>query len=454
MSFTAIVMAAGKGTRMRSELPKVLHPVCGRPMVHWPVRAALEAGADDVVVVGGPDRALEGGLPEGVRLAVQPVADGTGGAVRDGLAEASAAERVVVLSGDVPLVTAAALRALVDAHEAAGSVATMLTTRLADPAGYGRVVRDAGGAVLDVVETKDGGDATPEQLAIDEVNAGIYCFAAAPLREALAALRPDNAQAELYLPQVLGLLRAQKHVVAAHVADDPAVVLGVNDRAQLAAVTRLAQERIVDAHLRAGVTFLAPATAAIDADVTIGADTAIEAGVVLKGRTAIGSGCVVGPQATLTDCRLGDRVRLLHAVGVEATCDDGASVGPFAYLRPGAHLRAGAKAGTYVEIKNSDIGEGAKVPHLSYVGDADVGPRTNLGAGTITANYDGTSKHRTTIGADVRSSVHVSFVAPVAVGDRAWTAAGSVITKDVPAEALGVARPRQTNIEGYARRKG
>ncbi len=453
MSFTAIVMAAGQGTRMRSRLPKVLHPVCGRPMVHWPVLAAQEAGAGEVVVVGGPDGVLEGRLPDGVTLAVQPVPDGTGGAVRAGMAGVASDAPVVVLSGDVPLVPPAAVAALLEAHAASGAAATMVTTVLDDPAGYGRVVRDAAGHVERVVETKAAGDASPEELELREVNTGIFCFEAAPLRAALAGLGTDNAQGELYLPDVLTVLRGEGLVVGAHVVDDPALVLGVNDRVQLAEVGAEARRRILDGHMRAGVTVEDPASTHVDADVRIGQDTVLAPGTVLRGRTAIGERCELGPQTTLVDCTLHDEVKVLHTYATGATCHDGVSVGPFAYLRPGAVLREKAKAGTFVEIKNSDIGPGAKVPHLSYVGDADVGEATNLGAGTITANYDGQAKHRTSIGAGVRSAVHVSFVAPVRVGDGAWTAAGSVITQDVPGGALGVARARQRNVEGYAARK-
>jgi bifunctional UDP-N-acetylglucosamine pyrophosphorylase / glucosamine-1-phosphate N-acetyltransferase len=436
---------------MRSKLPKVLHELCGQPMVLWPVRAALEAGASRVVVVDSPERALEMVLPEGVELAVQERSNGTGGAViaaisrldsrpaagEDSASDAApkAAAPVVVLSGDVPMVSAEAIRGLVEAHQQTGAVATMVTTILDDPSGYGRVVRDATGAVERVVETKEHGDATPEEREIGEVNAGIYAFEAHALRHALPLLSADNAQGELYLPQVLDLLRAQGGTVAAHALDDPRLTLGVNDRVALARVSRLAQEAIHERHMRAGVTIVDPRATVIEVDVQIGADTVVEPFSTIKGSTRIGEGCTVR-HSYLLDCVL----------------EDGASVGPFAYLRPGTVMRRGARAGTFVEIKNSDIGSGAKIPHLSYIGDADVGERTNLGAGTITANYDGRQKHRTTIGSGVRGGVDTAFVAPVTVGDDAYTAAGSVVTKDVPAGALAVARARQKNIEGFAHR--
>ena len=452
MSFTAVVMAAGQGTRMRSKLPKVLHPVCGRPMVHWPVLAAREAGAATVVVVGGADGVLAGRLPEGVVLAVQPVADGTGGAVRAAMAHVDPALPVVVLSGDVPLVSADVLRALVGTHSDSGAAATMVTTRLDDPSGYGRVVRDTTGGVLRVVETKTVGDATERELAIREVNTGIFCFEATALATALEGLRADNSQGEYYLPDTLPALRASGAQVAAHPVDDPGLVLGVNDKVQLARVQAVAQRRILVALMQAGVTLVDPGSATVDADVVVGPDTTIEPGCSLRGRTRVGEGCTIGPQTTLVDVVLGDGVRVPHSYAIGAEAEDGVQIGPFAYLRPGTILRQGAKIGTFVEVKNSDIGRATKVPHLSYLGDADVGAGSNLGAGTITANYDGRTKHRTTIGAGVMGAIHTSFVAPVRVGDGAWTAAGSVITEDIPPGALGVARSRQRNVEDYAPR--
>jgi bifunctional UDP-N-acetylglucosamine pyrophosphorylase / glucosamine-1-phosphate N-acetyltransferase len=437
---TVLILAAGQGTRMRSKMPKVLHDLCGRPMVLWPVQAALEAGATKVVVVDSPERALEQVLPQGVELAVQELPNGTGGAV---LAAISHLESdldpdatVVVLSGDVPLVSAEAIRQLTEAHGQSGAAATMATTILDDPSGYGRVLRDASGALERVVETKEDGDSTPEDRQIREVNTGIYVFDARALRQALPRLSAENAQGELYLPQVLDLVRADGAAVAAHQVEDRRLVLGVNDRVALARVRKLAQLAIHERHMRAGVSIVDPDATVIDAEVEIGQDTVIEPFTTIRGSTKIGAGCTV-KQSYLVDCMLAD----------------GVSVGPFAYLRPGAILRDGAKAGTFVEIKNSDIGPGAKIPHLSYIGDADVGARTNLGAGTITANYDGREKHRTKIGSRVRGGVDTSFVAPVTVGDDAYTAAGSVVAEDVPAGALAVARAKQENIEGYAERR-
>jgi bifunctional UDP-N-acetylglucosamine pyrophosphorylase/glucosamine-1-phosphate N-acetyltransferase len=452
---TVVILAAGQGTRMRSRTPKMLHDICGRPMIDWTVAAALEAGARKVVVVGSPDGALDDRLPEGVALAVQTEANGTGGAVLAAADELDGDGPVLVVNGDAPLVTPDALRALVDAHRSTGAAATLMTMVLDDPSGYGRVVRDSAGGVERVVETKRPGDATPEELAIAEVNAGVYAFDRAGLLDALGRIGSDNAQGELYLPVAVEVLRGDGVSVAALAVDDPTLLLGVNDRVELARVRRIAQHRILEAHMRAGVTIIAPETTVIDVGVQIGEDTVIEPSTFLRGATTIGERCTVGPLTTAIDTTLGDGASVVHSYLHGAEVRAGATVGPFAYLRPGALLRDGAKAGTFVEIKNSDIGEGSKVPHLSYVGDADVGPGTNLGAATITANYDGRRKHRTTIGANVRTSVDTTLVAPVTVGDEAYTGAGSVVTDDVPPGALAIARARQTNIEGYAqRRKG
>jgi len=438
---------------MRSDTPKVLHEICGRPMGLWPVVAALRAGAGRVVVVDSPGRPLAEILPDGVGLVVQPEANGTGGAVQAAAEAIDPEIPVVVLSGDVPLVSAEAIAALVAAHEEGGAAATMVTAILDDPSGYGRVVRDNTGAVERVVETKTAGDASPAELEIREVNTGIYAFTGAALLRALPRLTSDNAQGELYLPQVVDLLRAEGERVLAHVVDDPRVVLGVNDRLALAEVRALAQRAILERHMLAGVTVVDPATTWVEVDVELGRDVRLEPGTSLRGSTSVGEGAVVGPHTTIVDSEVGARARVRASWLEGAVVGEEATVGPFAYLRPGACLGQGAKAGTFVEIKNSDIGAGAKIPHLSYIGDADVGDAANLGAGTITANYDGRAKHRTTIGSRVRGGVDTAFVAPVTVGDDAYTAAGSVITDDVPPGALGVGRARQRNIEGYAARR-
>jgi bifunctional UDP-N-acetylglucosamine pyrophosphorylase/glucosamine-1-phosphate N-acetyltransferase len=445
-----LVMAAGEGTRMRSSTPKMLHPVCGRAMVAWPILAAREAGAGRVAAIVSPGRDLSPGLPDGVETVEQPEADGTGGAIRAALGLIEQSETVLVLSGDVPLISTETISGLLEAHAATDAAATMLTIELEEPGSYGRVVRGTGGAVERVVEAKAAGDADPAQLAIREVNAGTYAFDAAPLATALGALSNDNAQGEYYLPDVFPALREAGHSVAAHIAEDLAVTMGINNRVDLAAVEAEARRRLLEAHMLAGVTVVDPASTWVDAGVEIGADTRLEPGANLRGETSVGPGAVVGPMTTLIDSELGAEASVVQSYLVECEVRDGCSVGPFAYLRPGAILDPGAKVGTFVEIKNSQIGEGAKVPHLSYIGDADVGAGSNLGAGTITANYDGFRKSRTVIGRDVRVGVDTMLIAPVEVGDSAYTAAGAVIKDDVPEGALAVSENAQRNIDGYA----
>jgi len=438
---------------MRSSTPKVLHPICGRPMILWPLLAARAAGAQRVIVVDNPKRMLAQHLPEGVEVVVQERPRGTGDAVAAAAGRIDPAAPVLVINGDMPLITGEAIAAAFAAHEEAGAAATLASMELDDPRGYGRLIRGADGGVERVAETKAAGDATAEELAIREVNAGLYVFDGAQLLAALDSLSEDNAQVERYLPDVVPVLLAAGKTVRACPLEDPALALGVNDRVELALVTRLAQRRIHEAHQRTGVTIVDPASTLIDATVTIGEDTTIEPSTFLRGNTRIGARCSVGPLSTLIDSVLADGVAVRHSYLDGATAADGATIGPFSYLRPQAVLHENAKAGTFVEIKNSNVGRGSKIPHLSYVGDADIGEGSNLGAGTITANYDGRRKHRTTIGNRVRVSVDTSLVAPVTLGDDAYTAAGSVITDDVPPGALGVARERQTNIEGYAERR-
>jgi bifunctional UDP-N-acetylglucosamine pyrophosphorylase / glucosamine-1-phosphate N-acetyltransferase len=446
-------MAAGEGTRMRSSLPKMLHPVCGRPMVAWPILAAREAGAGRVVAIVSPALDISAGLPEGVETVVQPQPDGTGGALRAARGQIREAETVVVLSGDHPLLSAETIAGMLSVHDEAKAAATMLTIELEEPGAYGRVVRSADGEFERVVEAKSRADASPEELALREVNAGTYVFDATLLASALDEISNENSQGEYYLTDVFSVLRTSGHSVATYPAEDPGATMGVNTRIELAAAESEARRRILAAHMLAGVTVVDPASTWLDADVAIAADARIEPGTTLRGRTEVGANSIVGPLTTLIDTRLGAGVSAPHSYLVECDVLDGCDVGPYAYLRPGAHLEAGAKAGSFVEIKNSRIGEGAKVPHLAYVGDADVGPGTNLGAGTITANYDGFRKHRTVIGKDVRIGVDTMLIAPVEVGDAAYTGAGAVIKRDVPDGALAVSENDQRNIEGYAERK-
>jgi bifunctional UDP-N-acetylglucosamine pyrophosphorylase/glucosamine-1-phosphate N-acetyltransferase len=455
-----VILAAGQGTRMRSAVQKLLHPLCGRPIISWPIAAAQAAGAAKIVVVDSPERHLEPALAQfddAVALAVQERPLGTADAVRAAGAEIGSADTVVVLNGDVPLVSAATIEGLVEDHERTGAAGTIATTVLDDPSGYGRIVRAPDGTVERVVETKSPGDASELELHIREVNTGIFAFEAGALTAALAEVTAHNSQGEQYLPDVLPILREHERTVLAHELDDPSELLQINDRRQLAEVTAVAQQQIHERHMLAGVTIVNPAATVIDAAVRIGQDTVVAPFTSLLGATAIGTGSTVGPGCTLIDTEVGDGATVLHAYSNSAVIGDRAIVGPFTYLRPGTVLREGSKAGTFVEIKNSDVGAGTKVPHLSYIGDADIGEGTNLGASTITANYDGYRKHRTRIGSRVKTSVDTTFVAPVTVGDDAYTAAGSVIGDDVPPGALagspGVARSAQRNVEGYAERR-
>ena len=438
---------------MRSALPKVLHEICGRPMVAWPILAAKGAGAGRVCVIVSPDRDLSAALPDGTETIVQPEADGTGGALRAASEVVRSSDTVLILSGDHPLVSAEIIDELVATHRDADAAATVMTTEMEDPGSYGRIVRGADGDIERIVEAKSPGDASPEELAIKEVNAGTYAFAGPALADALERLDNDNAQGEYYLGDVLPILRGSGLRVAAYQAPDPGVNLGINDRADLARVADEARRRILVGHMRAGVTIEDPGATWIDADVEIAADTTILPGTTLRGRSSIGPGSTIGPMTTVVDSRIGERAAVVHSYLTGCEVGNEATVGPFAYLRPDARLGEGAKAGTFVEIKNSEIGAGAKVPHLSYIGDADVGEGSNLGASTITANYDGRDKNRTKIGKNVHTGVDTTFVAPVEVGDESYTGAGSVIAEDVPPGALGISRAEQKNVEGYASKK-
>jgi bifunctional UDP-N-acetylglucosamine pyrophosphorylase / glucosamine-1-phosphate N-acetyltransferase len=439
-----VILAAGKGTRMKSALPKVLHEVCGRPLLVWVLEAAASIpprAPDPVVVVVPPDpdeaERVTALLPAGAQAVVQRELRGTGDAVRQAQrALEGYSGPVLVLYGDTPLLEPALMAELVDAHRDARSAATILTVERRGEvyADFGRVIRDDDGELLRIVEARD---ATPAERGLTEVNSGIALFDAEALWPTLERLTANNDQGELYLTDVAGILAAEGRRVLAHRGGESLSVYGINTRADLAEADRLLRARIARAHMLAGVTIVDPATTFIDPTVTLEPDAVIHPFTILRGGTHVAAGASVGPHVVVVDARIGP----------------GVSVGPFCYLRPETDLREGAKAGTFVEIKASLIGAGAKVPHLSYVGDAEIGEETNVGAGNITANYDGERKQRTTIGRDVHTGSDNVFVAPVTVGDGAWTAAGSIITEDVPPEALGIARSRQVNIEGYGRRK-
>ena len=430
----AVILAAGLGTRMRSETPKHLHPLLGRRLVDWVIEAARALGPDPLVVVTSPGTE---DMFEGVCVAVQEEPRGTG--------DAAAAARpalegfdgdVLVVSGDAAAIRPESLQALLETHRREGAAATVLAFERANPGDYGRVVRGADGGLQAIVEARD---ASEEERALTEINSSIYVFAATKLWPALDRLRPENAQGELYLTDTIRDLVSEGERVAVYVDDDEAEV-GVNTRVELAATAAVLRDRINEAHMLAGATIVDPKTTWIDPAVELEPDTTIQPFTVLRGATKVATGAEVGP----------------HAVVVDSEVGPGALVGPFCYLRPGTVLAAGAKAGAFVEIKNSHIGERTKVPHQSYIGDAEIGPDTNIAAGNITVNYphqEGRPKGRTKIGRNVRTGVHNAFVAPVEIGDDAWIAAGSVITEDVPPESLAVARTRQENKEGYVRRR-
>nr|WP_267900400.1 bifunctional UDP-N-acetylglucosamine diphosphorylase/glucosamine-1-phosphate N-acetyltransferase GlmU [Actinomadura spongiicola] len=450
-----IVLAAGEGTRMKSRTSKVLHELCGRSMVGHVLAAARELEPERLVVVVGHRREqvvdhLARVEPD-ADTAVQERQNGTGHAVRMALEQTGALEgTVVVTNGDHPLLRGETLKALVRTHEEQRNAVTVLTTEMPDATGYGRMVRAADGSVEAIVEHKD---ATEEQRAIREINVGMYAFDGAILAAALKRVTTDNANGEEYLTDVVAIAREDGHRAGAYLVADWIETQGVNDRVQLAQARRQLNDRILEAHMRAGVTIIDPASTWIDVQVTADQDVEIHPGTQLHGRTHLGEGSRVGPDCTLTDTRVGEGARVDRAVCVEAEIGPEASVGPYAYLRPGTRLGRQGKIGTYVETKNADIGEGSKVPHLTYVGDAEIGEHSNIGASSVFVNYDGVRKHRSVIGSHVRTGSDNMFVAPVNVGDGAYTAAGSVIVQDVPPGAMAVARARQRNVEGWVERK-
>jgi bifunctional UDP-N-acetylglucosamine pyrophosphorylase/glucosamine-1-phosphate N-acetyltransferase len=428
-------MAGGKGTRMRSATPKVLHPIWGRSLLGWVLAAVREAGAAPIVVVAPPDD-VEAITAIAGDAAVVPQPDqlGTGDAVRCAMhALADATGDVLVVSGDTPLLTGELLAGLAEAHRASGAAATAATFLADDPGAYGRVLRDADGGVR-IVEARD---ASADELLVDEVNAGLYAFALDALRPALDGIGTANAQGEMYLPDALPAIAAAGGAVRAHELDDAELLLGVNTRVELAEAATLLRERMLIGHLVAGAGIVDPDSTFVDWDVELAADCVVHPGTILRGGTRLAAGAEAGPYSVLDG----------------AVLEEGACAGPFAHLRPGTVLRAGARVGAFAETKSADVGARSKIPHLSYVGDAEIGEDTNIGAGNITANYDGERKHRTIIGSRVRTGSDTVFVAPVAIGDDATTGAGSIITDDVPAGALGIARARQVVKEHYAKRK-
>ncbi|QKT06522.1 bifunctional UDP-N-acetylglucosamine diphosphorylase/glucosamine-1-phosphate N-acetyltransferase GlmU [Gordonia sp. X0973] len=462
-----IVLAAGAGTRMKSKTPKILHSIGGRTLVGHALTGAADLEPDYLIAVVSHERVrvtaaigeVATGLDREVLIAEQEEPLGTGDAARAGLTALPAdfTGTVLVTVADAPLLDGDTLRALLATHRGSDAggpgrpAAVTLTSFIADdPTGYGRIVRDADGNVTAIVEHKDADDA---QLAITEVNAGIYAFDAQTLREALSSLSTDNAQGEFYLTDVVEIANAAGRPVRAHIVDDPAVVAGCNDRAQLAELGAELNRRILRRHQLAGVTVVDPATTWIDVDVTIAPDVTIEPGVQLRGTTSIESDALIGPDSTLTDVVIGAGAQVIRTHGSQARIGAGATVGPFAYLRPGTELGADGKIGTFVETKNAQIGAGSKVPHLTYVGDATIGEKSNIGASSVFVNYDGENKHRTTIGSHCRTGSDNMFVAPVTVGDGAYTGAGTVVRQNVPPGALAVSAVQQRTIEGWVVRK-
>jgi bifunctional UDP-N-acetylglucosamine pyrophosphorylase/glucosamine-1-phosphate N-acetyltransferase len=441
---------------MKSSLPKVLHPLLGRTVLGHVLEAARQGLGDSrvLVVVGYGADQVRGHLAEIVpeaKSVLQAEQRGTGHAVRmvtEAVGDLTGS--VVVVNGDFPLVRPATLAGLVGAHEATGAAATIMTAQVPNPTGMGRILRGATGAVERIVEERD---ASSQERAIREINAGAYVFDAAILRQMLGKLGSDNDQGEEYLTDVVGLLVADGYPVMAHQAVDPTEVLGCNDRAELAVLRATLRDRINLDWMRSGVSIVDPATTWIDVTVTLGRDAVVEPNTHLRGATSVGETAVVGPDTTIVDSVVADGAVVVRAHVLGAEIGPRAQVGPYAYLRPGSKLAATAKVGTFVETKKAEIGEGAKVPHLSYVGDATIGEHTNIGAATVFVNYDGVNKHHTTIGSHARTGADNMFVAPVSVGDGAYTAAGSIITADVPPGALGVGRSPQRNIEGWVQRR-
>jgi bifunctional UDP-N-acetylglucosamine pyrophosphorylase / glucosamine-1-phosphate N-acetyltransferase len=451
-----IVLAAGEGTRMKSTTPKVLHAIGGRTLLGHAVAAARGVDPQHLVIVVRHGRDLVAAhiavLDPGAAIADQDEVKGTGRATECALQALPAGLEgtVLVTSGDVPLLSAQTLRGLLEAHAASGSAATVITATLADPSGYGRILRAADGSVAGIVEQKDATDAQGE---IEEINSGLYAFDLAVLRAALTQVGTDNAQGEKYLTDVLGIVRAQGLRVSAHLIQDVWETEGVNDRVQLARLGAELNRRIVERWMRAGVTVVDPSTTWIDVDVTLGRDVTIHQQTQIHGASSIGDDVVVGPDTTLTDVSIGRGATVIRTHGSLAVIGEGATVGPFSYLRPGTELGAKGKIGTFVETKNAQIGAGSKVPHLTYVGDATIGEHSNIGASSVFVNYDGVNKTHTTIGSHCRTGSDNMFVAPVTVGDGAYTGAGTVVRKDVPPGALAINVSPQRNLLGWVHRK-
>lgn len=446
--FTSVILAAGMGTRMKSKMPKVLHKVCGKPLSKWVIDASKAAGADKVcAVVGHKAETVKEVLGDVCEFALQAEQKGTGHAVMQAIDVIKNSKgEVVILNGDTPLITAETINKAIEYHKNNGNQATVITAILDDATGYGRIVRDNDGSVLKIVEQKD---ASKEEKKINEVNSGMYVFDAQSLAYALDKITPNNAQGEYYLTDTLEILLSAGKKIGGYAISDNDEIRGINDRVQLNEAEKIMQKRINEYHMRNGVTMRNPESVYIEDGVEIGNDTEICQNVTIKSGTKIGSDCVIGSGSMLDRAVIHDGVDVLSSVILESEVDEGTHVGPFAYIRPNCHVGKEVKVGDFVELKNSNIDDGTKISHLTYIGDSDVGKRVNFGCGTVTCNYDGKKKYRTTIGDDCFVGCNTNFVSPINVGDGVYIAAGSTITEDIPENSLSIARARQVNKEGW-----
>ena len=446
--FTSVILAAGMGTRMKSKMPKVLHKVCGKPLSKWVIDASKAAGADKVcAVVGHKAETVKEVLGDVCEFALQTEQKGTGHAVMQAINVIKNSKgEVVILNGDTPLITAETINKAIEYHKNNGNQATVITAILDDATGYGRIVRDNDGSVLKIVEQKD---ASEEEKKINEVNSGMYVFDAQSLVYALDKITPNNAQGEYYLTDTLEILLSAGKKIGGYAISDNDEIRGINDRVQLNEAEKIMQKRINEYHMRNGVTMRNPESVYIEDGVEIGNDTEICQNVTIKSGTKIGSDCVIGSGSMLDRAVIHDGVDVLSSVILESEVDEGTHVGPFAYIRPNCHVGKEVKVGDFVELKNSNIDDGTKISHLTYIGDSDVGKRVNFGCGTVTCNYDGKKKYRTTIGDDCFVGCNTNFVSPINVGDGVYIAAGSTITEDIPENSLSIARARQVNKDGW-----
>ena len=446
--FTSVILAAGMGTRMKSKMPKVLHKVCGKPLSKWVIDASEAAGADKVcAVVGHKAETVKEVLGDVCEFALQAEQKGTGHAVMQAIDVIKNSKgEVVILNGDTPLITAETINKAIEYHKNNGNQATVITAILDDATGYGRIVRDNDGSVLKIVEQKD---ASKEEKKINEVNSGMYVFDAQSLVYALDKITPNNAQGEYYLTDTLEILLSAGKKIGGYAISDNDEIRGIDDRVQLNEAEKIMQKRINEYHMRNGVTMRNPESVYIEDGVEIGNDTEICQNVTIKSGTKIGSDCVIGSGSMLDRAVIHDGVDVLSSVILESEVDEGTHVGPFAYIRPNCHVGKEVKVGDFVELKNSNIDDGTKISHLTYIGDSDVGKRVNFGCGTVTCNYDGKKKYRTTIGDDCFVGCNTNFVSPINVGDGVYIAAGSTITEDIPENSLSIARARQVNKEGW-----